>query len=196
MLTSISPLGERARHNRWGVTAGAYLAGSVGASASVGAVVGAVGSTFSVPVAARAPLLAVAALSCLLVETGVVPLPTIHRQVNEDWLNRYRGWAYGAGFGIQLGTGVATIVTTATVYLTLVGELLAGSAAAGALIGAAFGIVRAAPLLAIGRPRSYPELLANHRRLTGLAAPGRRLTVTATGCAACAFIALAIRGRP
>jgi hypothetical protein len=114
--------------------------------------------------------------------------------VNEDWLNRYRGWAYGTGFGIQLGMGVATTVTTATVYLTLVGELLVGSAAAGALIGATFGIVRAVPLLAVGRPRSYHQLLANHRRLADLAATGRRLTVTATGCAACAFIALALRG--
>jgi hypothetical protein len=114
--------------------------------------------------------------------------------VNEDWLNRYRGWVYGAGFGIQLGVGVATVVTTATVYLILVGELLAGSAVAGALIGATFGMVRAAPLLAVGRPRSYHQLLANHRRLTGLAATGRRLTVTATGCAAGAFIALALRG--
>ena len=36
------------------------------------------------------------------------------RQVNEDWMARYRGWAYGAGFGLQLGLGVVTIVTTAS----------------------------------------------------------------------------------
>jgi sulfite exporter TauE/SafE len=177
------------------VTACAYLAGSICAGVAVGAVVGALGATFPVPTSARAPLLAVATLACLLVDTGVVPLPTIHRQVNEDWLNQYRGWAYGAGFGIQLGMGVVTIVTSATVYLTLVGELLVGSVAAGALIGATFGVVRAAPLFAAGRPSSYDQLRLNHHRLTALAAKGRRLTLAVTACAACVFIVFAIQGR-
>ncbi|HSS10068.1 MAG TPA: hypothetical protein VLL25_09295, partial [Acidimicrobiales bacterium] len=169
MLTSISPLGERARHNRWGLTVTAYVAGSVLAGVAVGILLGGLGAVFSLPAAAKAALLAVGALASILADAGVIPLPTLHRQVNEDWLNRYRGWVYGGGFGVQLGAGVATIVTSATVYLTLVGELLVGSAALGALIGATFGLVRAAPLVILGRPRGYQQLVAHHGRLVALA---------------------------
>src|SRR5262249_23232483 len=157
--------GERARHNRWGVTASAYIAGSVIAGAAVGTAVGGLGTALPPPGATQAPLFALAALACVLADAGVIPLPTVHRQVNEDWLGRYRGWAYGAGFGLQLGAGAVTIVTSATVYLTLIGELLVGSTLAGALVGATFGLARAAPLVARGWPRSHQQLISSHRRV-------------------------------
>jgi presenilin-like A22 family membrane protease len=192
MLTSISPLGERARHNRWGVTAGAYVIGSVGAAAVIGAALGALGALAGAPLAVRAALLAAGAVVALLVDTGLIPLPTIRRQVDEDWLNRYRGWVYGAGFGGQLGAGVVTIVTTATVYLVLLAELVAGSVGAGAIIGAAFGALRAAPLLTGGQVRDYSQLVARHRRLIALAPASRRATWTVTAVAAAVLIAVTI----
>ena len=33
-------------------------------------------------------------------------LPVHHRQVNERWLDQFRPWVYGAGFGWQIGDGV------------------------------------------------------------------------------------------
>jgi len=88
-------------------------------------------------------------------------LPTIRRQVNEEWLYRYRGWVYGAGFGLQLGLGVVTIVTTSAVYATLLVAFLAGSWQAGAVVGATFGLARAATVLA-----SFP--VTTPRRLVAL----------------------------
>jgi hypothetical protein len=134
-------------------------------------------------------------MACVLADTGVIPLPSSHRQVNEDWLGRYRGWVYGSGFGLQLGAGVATIVTSATVYLTLVAEFLVGSALVGALIGATFGIARAAPLAVRGRARSHQQLIISHSRLLALAPAGRRMALALTAGAAVVLVSLSMWSR-
>src|SRR6185436_16220530 len=90
---------------------------------------------------------------------GGVRLPTVRRQVDDRWLTRYRGWVYGVGFGFQLGLGVVTVVTTAGVYLAFVAAALSGSAAAGALIGAAFGVVRWLSILPGGGVRGTGDLV-------------------------------------
>ena len=119
---------------------------------------------------------AVAAGAVALELTGRIPGP--RRQVNEDWLHRYRGWVYGAGFGFQLGTGVMTIVTTAAVYLALALTALAHDLAAGLVVGSVYGIARSLPLL-LARHVDRPERLAPlHARLGRLARPVR-LTTTA-----------------
>src|SRR5207237_9536646 len=97
-------------------------------------------------------------------------LPTVHRQVNEDWLNRYRGGVYGFGFGFQLGLGVVTIVTTATVYLTFALAFLAGSAWPGLAIGAGFGLWRGASVL-LGAGVPTPQQLSSLHRRLGRSAP-------------------------
>jgi hypothetical protein len=73
---------------------------------------------------------------------GGVEIPTLHRQVNEDWLTTYRGWVYGFGFGFQLGLGFATIVTTSTVWLAFLAAALTGSLAWAIAIGSLFGFAR------------------------------------------------------
>src|SRR5579872_1550322 len=142
MLASINPLGERARGNRWGLTAAAYTVGAVAAAAAVGAVLGGLGAgrlDLAARVAVVGGTLVVAGAADLLGPGRVV---TVRRQVDEDWLTRYRGWVYGVGFGAQLGVGVVTVVTTATVYAWLVAAALAGSVVAGVVVGVAFGAAR------------------------------------------------------
>src|SRR5947207_427653 len=115
MLGSINPLGERGRHSRWAVTVVAFVVGSVAAGMFAGLLLGAVGSFTVARLSATVPTVALAAI----VAVGVAwegranhhRLPGPRRQVNEDWLVRYRGWVYGLAFGFQLGLGVATIVT-------------------------------------------------------------------------------------
>ena len=36
-------------------------------------------------------------------DVGGFRLPSHTRQVNEAWLDEYRGWVYGGGFGWQIG---------------------------------------------------------------------------------------------
>src|SRR5205807_4975549 len=129
MLASIAPLGERARGSRWGVTVVFFAAGSVVAAVAVGALTGELGRlTWPGPSGRWEPrlaVLAVALAAAIALDAGAgagaggIRIPSVRRQVNEDWLREYRGWVYGLGFGLQLGLGVSTIVTTAAVYVTL-----------------------------------------------------------------------------
>jgi len=156
MLTSITPLGERGRGNRWVVTMTAYAVGSLLGGATTGLVLGAVGSLLP-----ALPVLLLAGLVCLaaaVADLGPWRLPGGRRQVDEDWLTRYRGWVYGFGFGYQLGLGVVTVVTSAATYAVLALAVLTGSPAAGLALGAVFGITRAVPALVLGRARSHGEL--------------------------------------
>jgi len=48
------------------------------------------------------------------------------RQVNDEWLARFRPWVYGAGFGWQIGVGFATYIMTGGLYLMVVLAALTG----------------------------------------------------------------------
>jgi hypothetical protein len=189
MLGSITPLGERSRGRRWGITVTALALAAAAAGAALGAALGAAGGLVPISPAARMGLLGVAVAAAIAVD--VVPgvrAPGPRRQVNEAWLHRYRGWVYGAGFGLQLGLGVTTIVSTAAVYATGAAAFLAGSTAAGAAVGAAFGLARAATLLAAGGVDEPRALATLDRRLEAWERPARVAALVAEA----ALIALAL----
>jgi hypothetical protein len=164
MLASITPLGERSRNSKWGITVTAFILGSAAGGAAVGAAAGAagipVGSLVS-PSMRTWTLAAVIVLGAVL-DTRLLglPLPSVRRQVNEQWLHRYRGWVYGLGFGTQLGTGTATVVTTSAVYSMLAAEVLAGSAVWGTLVGLTFGLARGLTVVPSRRVRRPGDLSA------------------------------------
>jgi hypothetical protein len=193
MLASISPLGERARGNRWGLTASAFAAGSILAAAALGALLGLAGSFAGSSTHARLMILGAAAVAAAVVDLVLRSPPSLHRQVDEDWLARYRGWVYGAGFGAQLGVGVVTVVTTATVFAWLVAAAVAGGAGGGAVIGAGFGAARAVPLLLVRKADEPARLRAVLRRLTVLAGPARLGAALASLALAGAAIAAGTR---
>jgi len=184
MLTSISPLGERARGNRWAVTVTLYVAASVLGGLTTGGLLGYAGSLFDASIWVAVAVCAVAALLDL-----VRRLPTIRRQVDEDWLTRYRGWVYGVGFGYQLGLGFVTIVTSAATYAMLALCLLSGSTAAGLAIGGCFGLVRALPILALRGARTPDALRSTAARLETLSSGAGKVT---TAVLAAAAVALAV----
>lgn len=181
MLTSITPLGERGRANRWPVTTTAYILSSALAATAVGAALGALGSIASPSVTVALVVTALAALLAAgLDATGRKP-PGPARQVDENWLRSYRGWVYGIGFGAQLGVGVVTIVTSATVYAVGVAELATGSAALGAAVGLAFGLARALPLIATRGITTTAALSTFHRRVAIAAGRARWAAVGVAG---------------
>jgi hypothetical protein len=199
MLGSITPLGERGRGSRWWLTATAYLVGSVLGGLAVGALAGVVGSLtvgpLGLPTAVRLALLGVGVLVGLAFDMriGGLRLPTDHRQVDEEWRSRYRGWVWGLGFGVQLGVGVVTIVTTSTVYATVLAAALTGSIAGGMVVGSVFGLARALPVFAVARVRRPDQLLRVDAVLTRLAAPARRVTYVAAGAVAALAFAGSVR---
>ena len=141
MLTSISPLGERARASRWWVTTTAYVVVLVVGGLALGLVAAALGGLLPAVVALVAgPLLARRGRCCWpgCCSTRAWPAggcPTWRRQVDEAWLGRYRGWVVGVGFGAQLGFGVVTIVTSATTYAVVLLCAAVREPAVGLLVG-------------------------------------------------------------
>jgi hypothetical protein len=179
MLASITPLGERGRHSHYAITVIAFLVAGVSAGAALGAVLGGLGglgglALGSTGVAPRLTALAIVLVAALALDLRSGPVPGPRRQVNERWLDEYRGWVYGAGFGAQLGIGVSTVVTSAATYAALLAALLGGSAALGALVLGLYGAIRGlTPLLAV-RVRTPDQLLVLHGHLARAQRPAAR----------------------
>lgn len=193
MLASINPLGERARGTKFARTFVWYLVGSVVGGALIGAVLGLLGSGLRDAVDISPTALAIAVtVVCLLglaldLGVGGVRVPSLHRQVNENWLAVYRGWVYGLGFGFQLGLGFVTVMTAAIAVMFAL-EVLSGSLLAGVAIGGTFGIGRTLPLLLVrdaDEPLRLRDVLA---RMHTFARPAERFTRAAIAALAVAGI--------
>jgi MFS family permease len=179
MLSSITPLSERGRGHRFAATASWFLVGAVaggltlGALAALGALaISAVGLSATTPLGVAA----VAAVITAGIDLHLVgpALPHHRRQVNEVWLDQYRAWVYGAGFGWQIGSGLTTYIMTAAVYLTIVLAALTASPVAALGIGLLFGVVRGSAVW-LGRGITTPAALSGfHRRFDALGEPVRR----------------------
>jgi len=169
MLASISPLGERARRQRYAVTVVAYIAASTVAGALLGGLLAAAGAPWA---GTHGSLLVIGVLAVvgLLLDARVLGLrvPGPRRQVNEDWLATYRGWVYGIGYGAQLGLGITTIVTASITWVAFACAAATGSLAAGMVVGATFGLARALPVLATARAYDPSTLRARLARLDRL----------------------------
>lgn len=199
MLSSITPLGERGRAQRWWLTVTAYILGSTLGGAVVGALLGLLGTPL------RAAGLVGAVLGAVVVGLATIALvfdaararlrlPRYGRQVNEDWMSRYRGWVYGGGYGLQLGAGLTTIVTAALVYLVFLLCLLSGSWVVGAVLGATFGLTRGVVVLTARRVQDPDGLVAFHRRLQAVAPAARVATLVADLVVIGAGVALVVGG--
>ncbi len=185
MLGSITPLGERGRNRRWGITVTTYVIGSVLGGAAIAGALGWLGALGVGGLAESTRLGVLAAAVGIGVAFDLrlagLRLPTFHRQVNEDWMQRYRSWVYGLGFGVQLGMGVVTIVTTSAIYVMLLAATLSGSAATGASIGGVFGFVRAAVVFTVAGVRRPEQLGAADVRLRRWDGWTRRAAVGISG---------------
>ncbi len=178
MLSTITPMAERARGHRYSVTASWFVVGAVAGGATLGlgtaglaAVVRAADPSEGLVVAAVVALAATAAL----VDAGAFGRrpPFFRRQVDDAWLARYRAWVYGVGFGWQIGFGFATYIMTAAVALTVLLAALTGSPATAFAICVAFGLARGLVVLLGAGLRSPAALGSLHERLDALEAPVR-----------------------
>lgn len=194
MLSSITPLGERGKGNRYVVTAAAHVVGGLVGGTLLGLAASGVGAAARALGLGSPGALAIAgavALVAGLVDLAARGRPRLspwRRQVNEQWLDEFRGWVYGAGFGVQLGLGLATIVTSATTYAAIASMALQPSVTSAVAVGAAFGLVRGAIVLVAARVDRPARLVELHRRLAAWARPA----ATATGVAAAALGAVAL----
>lgn len=194
MLASITPLGERGRGSTWSFTIAAFALGATAGGLVLGGLAGAAGTLLPPTLGGhgRLAVLAAALGVAAALDARASTAPGPRRQVNERWLDQYRGWVYGLGFGTQLGLGLTTVITSAATYAALVAAALSGAPDRGALIGGCFGLVRGlTPLVAAG-VRTPPQLLALHRRMLRWAAPSRWATVAMLAGAAGAALGAAL----
>jgi hypothetical protein len=182
MLSTITPLSESGRGHRYAGTATWFVVGAVagGATLGCGAALLAAGVAAAGPSPAMAS--AVAAGAALAAAAGDAALtsvrfPLFRRQVNERWLDQYRAWFYGAGFGWQVGVGLATYIMTAGVFLTVVVAILTGQPLAALLICTVFGVARGMTVLLTRRLHSPDALRSFHRRFGRLETPVRVGTI-------------------
>lgn len=196
MLSSITPMTEAGRGNRFDVTAAWFVVGSIIGGLSLGGLTaaGAVGiDALGLSIEARLGAAAVLAIVTAAVDLGVlgIDLPIFKRQVNDAWLRNYRSWVYGAGFGWQIGFGVATYIMTAGVLLTVGLAVLTASPLIALAICATFGLVRGSAVF-IGRPATSPAALGRvHERLENAAPAARAAAAGIQVFAASVFAALA-----
>jgi hypothetical protein len=165
MLASITPLGERGRNATWAITVTAFTLGATVAGAALGTALAALGALVlpdGLGDQGRLAVLAAAIALAIAFDAIPRPVPGPHRQVNERWLDEYRGWVYGLGYGAQLGLGVTTVVSSAGTYVAMSATFLTERPAAGALILGCFGAIRGLTLLAGAGVRTPPQLLAMH----------------------------------
>ncbi len=171
MLATVTPLAERGRGHRYRSTATWFVGGGLAGGATLGlgmaalalGVRAAAPSAITVAVVAGVASILAAASEARL---GGFHLPVHHRQVNERWLDQFRPWVYGAGFGWQIGTGLVTYIKTAALYLMIGLAALTSSPLTALAIGALFGLVRGLAVL-LGRGiTSAATLAAFHRRFT------------------------------
>lgn len=193
MLSTITPLSERAKGHSYRATATWFIAGATVGGATLGSVMalGAAGvRSLHLSDVALGTVGLAAALVAAISDSGAagVRVPIHRRQVNERWLDHYRPWVYGAGFGWQIGTGLATYITTACVYLVIVLGALTTIPMAAFLLGALFGMLRGFAVLLTRKQTTPAGLLAFHR---AFAAAGPKVGTVVVGVEVSVSVALA-----
>ncbi len=128
MLAQITPLAEAGRRQRFARTACWFIVGALAGGLTLGAATAGFGALVALSDLTASTALGIAA-ACAFATAAVAARvlgfgpPFFRRQVNEEWLSRYRAWVYGSGFGWQIGVGVATYVMTAAVPLMIATQL-------------------------------------------------------------------------
>ncbi len=182
MLSSITPLSETGRGHRYWATVSWFLFGSILGGLTLGAIA-ALGSSLvaglGMSADASALLVLIAGLVTLASDlgTGGFRLPANPRQVERTWLDRYRPWLYGMGFGWQLGVGVATYVMSASVYLMVIVAASTGEPLLALAIVTGFGFLRGLAILPAATVRTPADLGRLHRRIERLRPASRVVAV-------------------
>lgn len=182
MLSQINPIAEAGRGRRYGHTATWFVAGATVGGATLGAVCAAAAAAIDrTGLSARgAPaVVAASALVAALIDTRLLGFgpPFLRRQVNEDWLNRYRPWVYGGGFGWQIGVGFTTYVMTAAVPLVVICAAASATPWFAFALATMFGFARGLTVLSSAALRTQKALYDFHRRFAERGEPLRRTVI-------------------
>jgi hypothetical protein len=182
MLSQINPIAEAGRGQRYRRTATWFVAGSTAGGLCLGGLCAGLAAALDEAGLSSRSAWAVAAagaLAAALVDSrlfGFGP-PFVRRQVDENWLTRYRPWVYGAGFGWQIGVGFTTYVMTSAVPLTVLLVALSATPWFALAVGVLFGMARGLTVLLTAPLRTQDALYAFHRRFAARGEALRRTVI-------------------
>jgi len=193
MLSTITPVTEQARGRRYAATVPWYLLGALAGGATLGGVAALVSiplGALDIPAMTVFAIIGLFAIVSNFSDLGVkgFRLPRHGRQVDRRWLDHYRSWVYGTGFGWQIGVGLATYIVTTAVYLTLLIAILTGSPIQALTIGLLFGGVRGLAIFLGAGAHTVEKLHALHRGLTRFEPASRAVMFTIQAVVAFAAI--------
>ncbi len=197
MLTSITPLGERGRRRRWGLTTAWYVAGSTAGGAAVGVLAGGLAIAVSGISAGPRALLVIGALACACGSSerraghpAAVVAPAGRRDVAAA-LPRLGG-RRRLRDPARLRPGDDRVECLGLRGARL--AVLTGSFWAAVAVGTTFGLVRALPLLSVRGVRSTEALASLHRRVSAIAPRARvsTLAVLTGGAIALGLVAAGV----
>jgi hypothetical protein len=150
MADAFSPVVHGGRNQSFWRALGAHVIGAGIAAASLGVVLGSIGSVFELDWSSPS-LVVVAALAAIYAagELAGFHLPIPHRkaQVPEWWRSYFTPTTTAFLYGAGLGVGFATHVRSALLPVVAGLALLSGSPLLGAVVLAPFGIARATSVL-------------------------------------------------
>jgi hypothetical protein len=106
-----------------------------------------------------------AAFAAAAEAAGVRVLPQVRRQVSEPWRRALPLWMATGLYGVLLGAGFATFVLTFAFWALAAVVVVQGNLVLGALIGGAFGLGRAVPVLMLVALPGLVTPLAERPRL-------------------------------
>jgi hypothetical protein len=190
MLSTLNPVSERARGHRFWATSCWYIVGAVVGGGLLGAGCAVLAFGFgrldAAPGVSWSLALVGAGIAVLSdIRIGGWSLPLHPRQVDERWVDRYRRWLYASGYGVQIGSGFATYIMTAGVYLVALLAVLTGSPSQALAGGVVFGLARGLSIAVAAAGRTPAALRAVLRRVDSWAP-----TSAALAAAACAMVAV------
>ncbi len=200
MLSTVTPVAERARGHRYGATATWFVVGATlgGATLAAGAaLLAGLADAFDVSESAALTIAAVTAALATASDLRVLGfhLPLHTRQVNEEWLAKFRPWVYGAGFGGQIGVGFATYIMTGGIYLMVVLAALTRDPVVAFAVVTGFGFVRGLAVFLSARLDTPAKVFAFHRRFDAIG-PWTRVAMIAVEGAVMGVATVAVAGPP
>ena len=167
-----------------GVGIGSYVAGPVlfsfgttVAGTSFGAVLGAIGGLPGGDTTGKAFAVAIGLIFLAQRVFGVRVVPPSRNWQVPRGLSIAGRPAFSLIFGVFLGLGIVTIVSSWSIYLAIVGAMAQGSVAKGAAVMGAFGLGRGVPVLLSDPPNLRGKMLGEmkgrglRRRLQRVAGP-------------------------
>ncbi len=148
MVTTIVPAVSVGRREDWAATAALFVVGGTLGGIATGTVLGTVGAVlcqlFPVDTETASITMSISAFAYAFHELGFVRLPTlpIRRQVPRELRSRLPLKVVAIIYGLQLGAGVVTQISTAMLYVLCLAIVVTANPVIGGILMGCYGITR------------------------------------------------------